>query len=76
MRGAHDLHIELELLLESRQGPVERVLLGNEQEFRVDRALAPAEQDGGRPPGQVDVAIGFGLPSERIQEASEPLGIG
>ena len=49
MRGAHDLHVELQLLLESGQGPVERVLLGNEQDVGVDRALAPAEQDGGRP---------------------------
>ena len=28
------------------------------------------------PAGEVDGAIGLGLPSELLQEASEPLGIG
>ena len=74
--GTCDLHVQLQLLLEAWQRPEEGVPLGNDQDVDVDRALAPAEQDGGRATGEIHGCLGVGLLAELLQEAPDPVGIG
>jgi hypothetical protein len=74
--GAHELDVDLQLLLEPREGPEERVLLGNHEDVGVDRRVAPPEQDGGGPSSEVEGRLLLGLPAERAQEAPQALGVG
>jgi hypothetical protein len=58
MRGAYDFDVELQLVLESREGSIERILLGDEQDIGIDCAFSPAKQDRGGAAREVDGYLG------------------
>jgi hypothetical protein len=65
--GGSELDVDLELVLEARDGPQGGVLVGNEFQVDIDGRSPPAEQYGGRSARQVADPFLVGRRVERGQ---------
>jgi hypothetical protein len=73
--GRSELDVDLEFVLEARDGAQDGVLVGNEFQVDVDGRLPPAEQYGGRSARQVTDPLLVGRGVERGQQALDALTV-
>src|SRR5437899_12887343 len=74
--GRGQLDVDSELFLQPRDRPKQAIVLWNNENVDVNRALAPAEQDGGRPSCEVHSGLGVGFCTEVSHKAADAIRVG
>ena len=76
MVGRRELDIELELFLQPRNRAEDRILLGDDPDVHVDRAGAPAVENGRYAAREIDAAVDRRGLADGPHELADPIGVG
>ncbi len=70
------LDVDPQLFFQPGERPQQVIQFRLQTQIDIDRAAAPARQDGGDPSREVDAYLGVGLAAEGAHEAADAIGVG